>query len=63
MHGTTQAIEIPLEAQLHSDVLVVVGSQDIALAAFGIEPPSAPVVASVDDHGTLELQLVFSRAG
>jgi polyisoprenoid-binding protein YceI len=63
LHGATQPIEIPLEAQLSNDTLVVVGSLDIALADYGIEPPSAPVVASVDDQGVLELQLFLSRAG
>jgi polyisoprenoid-binding protein YceI len=63
LHGATQAIAIPLDAQLNNDILVVVGSHDIALADYAIEPPSAPVVASVDDHGVLEVQLFFSRAG
>lgn len=62
LHGATQAIEIPLEAQLNNGVLVVVGSLDIMLADYGIDPPSAPVVASVEDHGVIELQLFFSRA-
>jgi polyisoprenoid-binding protein YceI len=63
LHGTTQPIEIPLDAQLRDDTLVVVGSLDVTLADYGIEPPSAPVVASVDDHGVLELQLFLSRTG
>jgi polyisoprenoid-binding protein YceI len=62
LHGDAQPIEIPLEAQLNNGVLVVVGSLDVRLADYGIEPPSAPVVASVDDHGVIELQLFFNRA-
>jgi polyisoprenoid-binding protein YceI len=60
--GVTQSIEIPLETQLVSDLIVVVGGVDITFADWGVEMPSAPGVVSVEDHGILEIQLFFSRS-
>jgi polyisoprenoid-binding protein YceI len=60
--GVTKTVEIPLEAQLTGNTVVVVGSLPVVFSDFGIEAPTAPVVLSVDDHGTMELQLFFSRA-
>lgn len=61
LHGVTAAVEIPLEAQLVGDQIVVVGSVDIVYGEFGIELPSAPILVGVDDHGLIELQLTFAR--
>ncbi len=61
IHGVTQSVTIPLEAQLVGDTIVVVGSLDITFADFGVEVPSAPIVVSAEDHGPLELQLFFTR--
>lgn len=61
IHGVTQSVTIPLEAQLVGDTIVVVGSLDIVFADYGVEVPSAPIVVSADDHGPLELQLFFTR--
>ncbi len=58
----TKQIEIPLEAQVVGDVVVVVGSVDIVFADWNVEVPSAQVVLSVEDHGPLEMQLFFRRA-
>jgi polyisoprenoid-binding protein YceI len=63
VHGVTKSVAIPLEAQLTGDTIVVVGSLDVVFSDFGVTAPTAPVVLSVDDHGQLELQLFFSRAG
>jgi polyisoprenoid-binding protein YceI len=62
VHGVTKSVEIPLEAQLTGDTIVVVGSLPVVFSDFGITAPTAPIVLSVDDHGTMELQLFFSRA-
>ncbi|MEP7112664.1 MAG: YceI family protein [Ilumatobacteraceae bacterium] len=61
VHGVTKSVEIPLEAQLTGNTIVVVGSLDVVFSDFGISAPTAPVVLSVDDHGQMELQLFFSR--
>ena len=60
--GTANTVEIPLEAQVVGDIVVVVGSVDIVFADWNVEVPSAQVVVSVEDHGPLEMQLFFTRA-
>ncbi len=61
VHGVTHQVTIDLQAQLQNGVLVVVGSTDIAFSDYGVTAPTAPVVASVDDHGTVEIQLYFVK--
>jgi polyisoprenoid-binding protein YceI len=60
--GVTQTVQIPLQAQLTGDTIVVVGSMDIVFADYGVSVPTAPVVVSADDHGVLEVQLLLTRA-
>ncbi len=61
LHGVTQSLEFPLEAQLVGDRIVVVGSVDIVYGDFGIALPAAPILVGVNDHGLIELQLTFVR--
>lgn len=61
VHGVTRSVEIPLEAELVDDTVIVVGSLDITFADYGVEVPSAPVVVSVEDEGVVELQLLLTR--
>jgi polyisoprenoid-binding protein YceI len=60
--GVTQAVSIPLDAQLTGSTVVVVGSMEIVFADYGVTVPSAPVVLSADDHGVLEVQLLLTQA-
>jgi polyisoprenoid-binding protein YceI len=60
IHGVTQAVEFPLEAQLVDGTVVVVGSLDLAFADYEVEVPSSPVVLGVDDQGVLELQFLLT---
>lgn len=62
IHGVTNSVEFALEAQLVDDVIVVIGSIEVVFEDYDIEAPSAPIVLSVEDHGTVELQLFFTRA-
>jgi polyisoprenoid-binding protein YceI len=62
VHGVTKSVQIPLQAQLTGNTIVVVGSLDVAFSDFGITAPTAPIVLSVDDHGQIELQLFFQRS-
>ncbi len=59
MHGVTRTVEVALEGQLTGGLVVVVGSTEIALADYEIEPPTGFSVLSVDDTGVMEFQLVF----
>jgi polyisoprenoid-binding protein YceI len=61
LHGVTKAVSIPLQAKLSGSTVTVVGSTAIAFADYNIAPPQSMVVLSVDDHGTLELQLHFTK--
>ena len=61
LHGVTRAVSVPLQAKLTGGVVTVVGSLPISFADYGIVPPHALIVLAVDDHGTMELQLHFTR--
>lgn len=61
IHGVTQSVDFPLDAQLAGDLIVVVGQLDVLLADYGIAAPSAPVVASVEDTAVLELSVAFAQ--
>lgn len=39
---------------------VITGAFDIALYDYGVQAPSAPIVVSVEDTGTVELQLFLT---
>ena len=62
VHGVTRPVEIALDAQLTGSTIVVVGQLEIVFADYGVETPTAPVVVSVEDHGIIEVQLLFTRA-
>jgi polyisoprenoid-binding protein YceI len=62
LHGVTKDVQIPLKAKLSGDVIAVTGSLPITFADYGVEAPSSFVVVSIDDHGTMELQLFFARS-
>jgi polyisoprenoid-binding protein YceI len=61
LHGVTKQVTVPIQARWTGDRIEVVGSVDVALADFGIEPPTGFFVLSVADHGTVELHLLFDR--
>ena len=61
LHGQTKAVEIPLTATLSGSIIVVRGSLQITFADYGIDKPNSFKVLSIDDHGTMELQLFFTK--
>ena len=61
IHGVTQAIELPIEAQLVDGTIALVASTTITFADFGVAVPTAPIVVSVEDTGILEVQLLLTR--
>jgi polyisoprenoid-binding protein YceI len=62
LHGQTKDVQIPLKAKLSGSTIVVTGSLDIAFADYGISKPNSFAVLSIADTGTLELQLLFTKA-
>ena len=59
LHGVTKTVTISLEGRWDGKQVQVVGHLPIVFSDYGITVPSAPAVASVDDHGEMELQLFF----
>jgi polyisoprenoid-binding protein YceI len=61
LHGQTKTVEIPLQARLSGGIIAVTGTLPIAFADYGISPPTSFIALSVEDHGTMELQLMFTK--
>jgi polyisoprenoid-binding protein YceI len=62
-HGVTHPIDVPLKARWDGDRLKVATADAGAafvMADWGIELPKVPIT-EVDNHGTLELQLLLAR--
>lgn len=59
IHGVTNEVTFEMEAQLVNGTVVAVGTTEVTFSDYDVEVPSSPVVLSVDDHGILELQLLF----
>lgn len=61
LHGVTKTVSVPIRATLSGDVVTVIGSIEIQFDDYGIEQPTSFLVLSIEDHGTMELQLHFRR--
>jgi polyisoprenoid-binding protein YceI len=62
LHGVTRSVRVPLQARLQGGVITVAGSLPITFADWSIDLPQAMVVLSVEDHGTMELQLQLTKS-
>jgi len=63
LHGVTKPVTIDLQARYDGKNVQVVGSLPVVFADYGITAPSSQLVASVDDHGEMELQLFLVKRG
>lgn len=61
LHGVTQPATVEVEAEMRGDSAVIVGQAPVAMSDFDIEPPTNAFVLSVDEEGTFEFQIFFSR--
>ena len=61
LHGVTKTITVPLEAQWDGTKVTAVGNVPIVLADYNIQPPNTSVV-KVDNHGSLDVSLAFTRS-
>jgi polyisoprenoid-binding protein YceI len=59
LHGVTRPITLDLDACSTGPTIEVVGSAPITLADYRIDPPDT-VIAKVDDHGSIAVDLVFA---
>jgi polyisoprenoid-binding protein YceI len=62
INGVTRTVDIPLQAQVVGDAILVVGSTEVLFSDFDVETPSAQMVLSVADLGIIELQLWLVRS-
>jgi polyisoprenoid-binding protein YceI len=62
LHGVTKDVQIPLKAQRSGATIEITGSLNIVFADYNIQRPQSFLVLSIDDHGTMELQLLFTKA-
>lgn len=62
LHGVTRTVQIPLSVERRGGIIAVTGSLEIVFADYQIVPPSSFAVLSVDDHGTMELHILFTHA-
>lgn len=61
VNGVTNEVEVDLEAQLIDGMILVTGTTDIAFAEYDVTAPTSPAVLSVENEGTIEIQLWLSR--
>lgn len=61
LHGVTQRVQLPLQAQWDGKVIDVAGGLTIVMSDYGIDPPSNSLT-SVADRGEMELQVTFHRS-
>lgn len=62
LHGVTKPVTIEMQGRYDGKNVQVVGSMPVKFSDYGISAPTAPAVASVDDHGEMELQLFFVKS-
>ena len=61
LHGVTRSVEIALEGRLTDGVVTVVGTLPILFGDYDIPTPESMRVLSIDENGTMEFQLHFTR--
>lgn len=61
LHGVTNTIEMAVEGSLVEGTVVIVGSTDVTLVDYAIEAPTGFSVLSIEEVGTIEVQLAFVR--
>lgn len=62
LRGVTRPVTAHVYGALKGEHAVVVGTAEILFSDFGIQPPRSIVVVSVEDHATVEFQLIFKKA-
>jgi polyisoprenoid-binding protein YceI len=62
LHGVTKSVQLQLTAKRSGNTIVVQGSLPIVFADYGIQKPTSFTVLSIEDQGTMELQIFFVHA-
>ena len=61
IHGVTKSVQISIQAQRQGGIIAVAGSIPIVFGDYGFQGPSSFAVVSVNDHGIMELHVLFTR--
>ncbi len=61
LHGVTRDVQIPVDAQLRSGTLEIVGRFAINMKDYAIEPPEIADFVKADDDGVFEFKLVLTK--
>ena len=61
LHGVTRDVQIPVDAQLRSGTLEIVGRLAINMRDYAIEPPEIADFVKADDDGSFEFKLVLKK--
>jgi polyisoprenoid-binding protein YceI len=61
LHGVTNSVNMDLEGSLVEGVVVVVGSTDVTLTDYDIEAPVGFSVLTIEEVGTIEVQLALVK--
>ena len=61
IHGVTQSVTLAVQAELSGTTAAIVGQAPVTLADFDIDPPTGLSVLSINDQGTFEFQIFFTK--
>ena len=61
IHGTTRSVTIPIDAQLSSSQIQLVGSLSFPFSDFNMVPPNIAGFVSVQDTATMEFKLLLQH--
>ncbi len=62
LHGVTRTVTIGLQATRQGGVIAVSGELPILFSDWSVQRPTSFAVLSVDDHGIMELHLLFTHS-
>ena len=61
LHGVTRSVRVSLQAQRQGGIIAVSGSLPIVFADYGFTGPNVLGFVTVNDHGTMELHLLYTH--
>ena len=62
LHGVTRDVQVSLQALRKGGVIAVSGSLPVVFSDYGFKGPTVLNFVTVNDHGTMELHLLFTHA-
>lgn len=62
LHGVTKRITIPIQARSDGTTIEVVTSFPVLFSDYSITPPDFGGFVTVQDNGTVEMKLIFTRS-